>query len=68
MRGVRLIVMDSVASLARKEFNSASLIERTEVLATQAAILKSVDARPRVGARRGSPRPSRRGACARRSH
>jgi hypothetical protein len=39
-RGVRLIVLDSVASLARKEFNSASLIERTEVLATQAAILK----------------------------
>jgi len=39
---VRLIVMDSVASLARKEFNSASLIERTEVLATQAAQLKCV--------------------------
>ena len=39
-RGVRLVIMDSVASLARKEFNSTSLVERTEVLATQAAILK----------------------------
>ena len=34
------MIMDSVASLARKEFNSTSLVERTEVLATQAAILK----------------------------
>lgn len=42
---VRLLVVDSVASLVRKEFDSRagkSLIERTNVLTRQAAILKYI--------------------------
>ncbi|XP_022097891.1 DNA repair protein RAD51 homolog 2-like isoform X4 [Acanthaster planci] len=42
-KGIRLIVLDSVASLVRKEFDSSlrgNLIERTNLLSKQAAILK----------------------------
>ncbi|XP_072031668.1 DNA repair protein RAD51 homolog 2-like [Amphiura filiformis] len=42
-KGIRLIILDSVASLVRKEFDnllSGNLIERTNLLSKEAAILK----------------------------
>ena len=37
---VNLIVLDSVAALARKEFDSAGLVKRQQMLSKQAALLK----------------------------
>ncbi|XP_038074847.1 DNA repair protein RAD51 homolog 2-like [Patiria miniata] len=42
-KGIRLVILDSVASLVRKEFDSSlqgNMVERTNLLSKQAAILK----------------------------
>ena len=43
-KGIKLVVIDSVASLVRKEFSNESggLIKRADFLATEASLLKSI--------------------------
>ena len=38
--GVKLVILDSVASLVRKEFDGRSIRKRTELLTAEASILK----------------------------
>jgi RecA/RadA recombinase len=39
-RKARLVIVDSVASLVRKEFDNDSSIDRTDFLAKEASLLK----------------------------